>query len=127
MEWLTDNKIPVGKVASAIFEWVRDNGEWFLNFLSVVMETLIEGILWVLQTPHPLIVVAVFVGLTWLIQRNWKVCLFVALGFLFILNQGYWKETTQSLTLVLSACVVCMGIGVIHRWTIRVRALGQPP
>ncbi|GGE45588.1 choline ABC transporter permease subunit [Primorskyibacter flagellatus] len=112
MEWLTDNKIPVGKVASAIFEWVRDNGEWFLNFLSVVMETLIEGILWVLQTPHPLIVVAVFVGLTWLIQRNWKVCAFVALGFLFILNQGYWKETTQSLTLVLSACVVCMAIGV---------------
>jgi len=112
VEWLTDNKIPVGKVASAIFEWVRDNGEWFLNFLSVVMETLIEGILWVLQTPHPLIVVAVFVGLTWLIQRNWKVCLFVALGFLFILNQGYWKETTQSLTLVLSACVVCMAIGV---------------
>ena len=112
MEWLTDNKIPVGKVASAIFEWVRDNGEWFLNFLSVVMETLIEGILWVRQTPHPLIVVAVFVGLTWLIQRNWKVCLFVALGFLFILNQGYWKETTQSLTLVLSACVVCMAIGV---------------
>ena len=112
MEWLTDNKIPVGKVASAIFEWVRDNGEWFLNFLSVVMETLIEGILWVLQTPHPLIVVAVFVGLTWLIQRNWKVALFVALGFLFILNQGYWKETTQSLTLVLSACVVCMAIGV---------------
>ena len=34
------------------------------------------------------------------------------LGFLFILNQGYWKETTESLTLVLSACVVCMGLGV---------------
>jgi glycine betaine/proline transport system permease protein len=34
------------------------------------------------------------------------------LGFLFILNQDYWEETTESLTLVLSACVVCMGIGV---------------
>ena len=34
------------------------------------------------------------------------------LGFLFILNQGYWEETTESLTLVLSACVVCMAIGV---------------
>ena len=41
-----------------------------------------------------------------------KVCLLVALGFLFILNQGYWEETTESLTLVLSACVVCMAIGV---------------
>ena len=29
-----------------------------------------------------------------------------------ILNQGYWKETTETLTLVLSAVVVCMGIGV---------------
>jgi glycine betaine/proline transport system permease protein len=59
-----------------------------------------------------LIVVGVFVGITWLLQRNWKVCLFVALGFLFILNQGYWEETTESLTLVLSSCLVCMAIGV---------------
>ena len=45
-------------------------------------------------------------------QRSWKIAAFVALGFLFILNQGYWEETTESLTLVLSACVVCMGVGV---------------
>ncbi|MGR3549480.1 choline ABC transporter permease subunit [Pseudooceanicola sp.] len=112
MEWLTDNKLPVGKAAAAVFEWVRDNGEWFLDFLSMVMETLIDSILWVLQGPHPLIVIVAFVALTWLIQRNWKVCAFIFLGFLFILNQDYWEETTESLTLVLSACVVCMAIGV---------------
>tara|TARA_R110002124_G_scaffold100168_5_gene246764 strand:- start:16251 stop:17087 length:837 start_codon:yes stop_codon:yes gene_type:complete len=112
VEWLTDNKLPVGKAAAAVFEWVRDNGEWFLDFLSMVMETLIDSILWVLQGPHPLIVIVAFVALTWLIQRNWKVCAFIFLGFLFILNQDYWEETTESLTLVLSACVVCMAIGV---------------
>jgi glycine betaine/proline transport system permease protein len=31
---------------------------------------------------------------------------------LFILNQDYWEQTTESLTLVISACVVCMAIGV---------------
>ncbi len=112
LDWLTDNKLPIGKAASAIFEWVRDNGEWALDALSVFMETLIDAILWVLQEPHPMIVIAVFVGLTWLLQRNWKVCLFVLAGFLFILNQDYWEETTESLTLVLSACMVCMAIGV---------------
>ncbi len=112
MDWLTDNKIPVGKASAAVFEWVRDNGEWFLNFLSMVMEALIDGILFVLQEPHPLIVVVVFVAITYYLQRSWKVALFVFLGFLFILNQGYWDETTESLTLVLSACVVCMAIGV---------------
>ncbi|WP_419738716.1 choline ABC transporter permease subunit [Ruegeria sp.] len=112
MDWLTDNKIPVGKTARAVFEWLQEIGEPFFDWLSWVLEALIDGILWVLQTPHPLIVVGVFVGITWLLQRKWKVCLFVALGFLFILNQGYWEETTESLTLVLSSCLVCMAIGV---------------
>jgi len=50
--------------------------------------------------------------LTFALQRNWKTCLLVALGLLFILNQGYWNEMQQSLTLVLAACIVCMAIGV---------------
>ncbi len=112
MNWLTDTKIPVGRVAGDAFDWLQDNGAWFFDGLSDAMEALIDAILWVLQTPHPLIVIAAFVALTWALQRNWKICLFVALGFLFILNQDYWEETTESLTLVLSACVVCMAVGV---------------
>ncbi|SLN16819.1 Glycine betaine transport system permease protein OpuAB [Pseudoruegeria aquimaris] len=112
MDWLTEYKIPVGKAAAAVFDWLQEYGEWFFDGLATMMEALIDGILWVLQTPPPLLMVLVFVGITWLLQRSWKTCLFVALGFLFILNQGYWEETTESLTLVLSACVVCMGIGV---------------
>ena len=112
MDWLTERKIPVGDIAGDSFDWLQTNGAWFFDGLSDAMDALIEGVLWVLQTPHPLIVTAVFVALTWALQRNWKTCLFVALGFLFILNQGYWEETTESLTLVLSACVVCMAVGV---------------
>ncbi|WP_333695252.1 choline ABC transporter permease subunit [Phaeobacter italicus] len=112
MDWLTDTKIPVGKTAKAVFEWLQEIGEPFFDWLSWLLELLIDGILWVLQTPHPFITVGVFVAITWLLQRNWKICVFVALGFLFILNQGYWEETTESLTLVLSACLVCMAIGV---------------
>ena len=112
MEWLTDHKIPVGKTAKSIFDWLQDNGSWFFDGLADWMDNLIDGILWVLQTPHPLIIVAVFVGLTWYLQRNWKICLLVLLGFLFIINQDYWEEMTESLTLVLSSCLVCMAVGV---------------
>lgn len=112
MEWLTEHKIPVGKVARDIFDWLQANGAWFFDALDVGLDALIEAILWLLQAPHPLLVIAVFVALTWALQRSWKICLFVALGFLFILNQDYWEETTESLTLVLSACVVCMALGV---------------
>ena len=112
MNWLTDNKIPIDDAAEAVFDWLLINAGWLFDGLAVAMEWLIDAILWGLQTPHPLIVIAVFGALTWAIQRNWKTPLLIVLGFLFILNQDYWEETTESLTLVLSACVVCMGVGV---------------
>ena len=112
MDWLTENKIPVGRWARSMFEWMQDNLAFFFDTLSDVMEALIDAILLVLQTPHPLVIVAAFAALTWVLQRNWKTSLLVVAGFLFILNQGYWEETTESLTLVLSACVVCMAVGV---------------
>jgi len=112
VNWLTENKLPIGAWAEAGFDWLERTGQVFFDFLSLAMEGLIDGILWVLQTPHPLFIIAAFVALTWVLQRNWKTCLFVAAGFLFILNQDYWEETAESLTLVLSACVVCMAIGV---------------
>ncbi len=112
MEWLTDNKIPVGKAAKAVFDWLNANARPVFDAISAVMDALIAAILWCLQSPHPLIIIAAFIALTWFLQRSWKICLLVFAGFLFILNQGYWEETTESLTLILSACVVCMGLGV---------------
>jgi glycine betaine/proline transport system permease protein len=112
MDWLTANKIPVGKTAKMIFDWLKDHAGVFFDALSVAMQGLIDAILLVLQGPHPMIIVAAFVALTAFLQRDWKTPLLVLAGFLFILNQGYWKETTESLTLVLSSCVVCRAIGV---------------
>jgi glycine betaine/proline transport system permease protein len=111
MDWLTEAKIPVGKTAKTVFDWLQSHGAVFFDGLAAVMEALIDGILWLMQTPHPLIVIGFFVGLTWFLQRSWKTVALVTLGFLFILNQDYWEETTESLTLVLSACVVCMAVG----------------
>jgi glycine betaine/proline transport system permease protein len=112
LDWLTEYKIPIGKWAKAFFDWLRDNFSGAFDALADAAEALIEGLLWVLQTPHPLVIIAAFVGLTWVLQRNWKTCALVLVGFLFILNQGYWEETTESLTLVMSSCIVCMAIGV---------------
>jgi glycine betaine/proline transport system permease protein len=112
MNWLTENKIPIDDAAEAVFGWLLTNAGWLFDGLSIAMEWLIEAILLVLQTPHPLVIVAFFAALTWAIQRNLKTPALIVIGFLFILNQDYWEETTESLTLVLSACVVCMGVGV---------------
>lgn len=112
MEWITATKIPVGKWAGNGVDWLTEHAAWFFDGLAAVVNGLITGILWALQTPPALAVVAVFAAIAWLLQRSWGTVALVVLGFLFILNQGYWEETTETLTLVLSAVVVCMGVGV---------------
>ncbi|MEM9224326.1 MAG: choline ABC transporter permease subunit [Pseudomonadota bacterium] len=112
MDILTEYKIPVGDWAEAVFDWMQANGSWFFDGLSDAMERLVDALLWLLQTPNPLIVIAIAGLIAWLIQRRWSITIFVVIGFLFILNQGYWEEMTESLTLVMSACIVCMGVGV---------------
>lgn len=112
MDWLTGYKIPIGAWANTIFVWMKTHLSAFFNGVSVVLESLINGFQWLLQAPNPLVIIAIFVAIAWVLQRNWKICVGVALGFVFVVNQGYWKETTESLTLILSSCAVCMAIGV---------------
>jgi glycine betaine/proline transport system permease protein len=112
MDWLTETKIPVGATAKVVFDWLKVHAAGLFDAIAEALEALIDGIQWILQAPHPLVLIAVFAAITWALQRSWKPVAVVVLGMLFILNQGYWKPTTESLTLVLAACVVCMGVGV---------------
>lgn len=112
MEWLTEDKIPIGKAMKTAFEWLRDNVSWFFEGLEAFLTWIIEGTVELLQYPHPIVLIALFAGLTWLIQRDWKRVVLVSLCFLYVINQGYWEETTESLTLILYAGLFCMGVGV---------------
>jgi glycine betaine/proline transport system permease protein len=112
MDWLEDNKIPFGQWAKAVVDWLTDNAAWFFDGLSAGLEAVIEALLVVLQTPPPLIVVALAGALAWWLHRSLGLAAFVVVGLLLIINQGYWEETTETLALVLASSVVCMGIGV---------------
>jgi glycine betaine/proline transport system permease protein len=111
-DWLTDLQIPVGATAKIVFDWLKDNGKEGFNAFGDATEAAIEALMEVLQWPPAIIVVLLFVALTWAIQRRWQPCLVVLVGFLFIINQGYWEETTETLALVAYVCAICMAIGV---------------
>lgn len=111
MDWLT-TKIPVGRWAADLFDWIQANGRGVVRPVKAAVQAFVDGAEWLLQLPHPLVLIALFVALTWVLQRSWKTCLLVVLGLLYILNQGYWEATTQTLALVLSSCIVCMAVGV---------------
>ena len=94
-EIVTGWKIPVVRTAKQGFDWLKAHASPVFDVLAAAMEGLISGILWLLSSPHPFVVVAAAVALTWALQRRLSTCLLVAAGFLFILNQGYWDETMQ--------------------------------
>jgi len=112
MHWIEEAKIPVGAWAAAVVDWMIDHLAWFFDGMAMVMEWLIDHILTVLQYPPALLVVAIIAALVWVWRRSLGLAVFVVLSFLFIINQGYWKETTETLTLVVTACILCMGVGI---------------
>nr|WP_209006311.1 choline ABC transporter permease subunit [Stappia sp. 28M-7] len=112
VDWLTQHKIPIGSWAKALVDWLTANAYWVFDGISAVLETLIDGILWLLQAPGPVAVVIAATVLAYVVQRRVSFALFVAASLLLIINQGYWTQTTETLSLVIAASAVCMAIGV---------------
>lgn len=112
MEWLEDHKLPIGQVAKAAVDWLTLHAAWFFDGLSWLLENAIDGVLWLLQTPNPFLLIAAVAALAYWRRRSIGFAVFTALGLLLIVNQGYWEETTETIALVVAATLVCMGIGV---------------
>ncbi len=131
---LSECKIRIGDAAEVGFDWLQVNLAGLFDALALALEVMIDVILALLQEPpntgwlydlrrseidylyppewHPILMTVIFVVLAYRLHRGWRVPMLLAAGLLFIINQGYWEETTESLTLVTAACVVCMGLGV---------------
>ena len=107
-----DGKLEVGKTIASGFDWLIVNFGAGFDTLETVLSASIDGLLSLLQFPHPYIMVALFAALTWALQRTLGRTVLVALCFAFVINQGYWEETTESLALIFFAGLFCMGVGI---------------
>ena len=112
MEWLTDNKIPLGKWINWFVDLLNDHAAWFFNFISDVLGFLINGLIDVLQWLPPLLLVALLALLAYGLHRSWKLALGIVLSMLLIINLGYWEATIETLALVVFSTLTCMLIGI---------------
>ncbi len=112
MEWLTDNKIPLGKGIKWLVDQLSSQAGWFFDAFAATVGLMIEGLIDGLQWCPPLVLVAFFAFLAFVLHRSWLLTIFIVLGQLLIINLGYWEETTETLSLVVFAALVCMLVGV---------------
>ena len=111
-KWFTAYKIPVGQWGKVFFDFLTTWLDWIFNGLSTGISAALEAMIAVLLWPPPLVIVALVVALAWFLHRSIGIAVGVALGLAYILNQGLWKETIETLALVIGSAVVAMGIGV---------------
>jgi len=111
-QWFVDNKIPVGKWIEAVVNFIKDNSLDFFDSFSTIVSSVVDGFTWLMTSVPPLLLIVLLAGGAFALRRSWKLGLFVGLALLFILNQGYWQATLETLSLVLFATMISMAIGV---------------
>jgi glycine betaine/proline transport system permease protein len=110
--WLTGWKIPVGAWGKSVITFITDNFEPLFDAIKAGLNGLVEGTTALLLWCPPVILALALSAAAWFLQKSKYLTLGVLLGFLFIINQGLWKETVQTLVLVLYATALSMVIGV---------------
>jgi glycine betaine/proline transport system substrate-binding protein len=115
------HKIPVGDTMNVFIGYVKTHGSALFGGISTVVRGGVDGLTRLLQfVPGPLLILLIAVG-TWIWRRSIWLAGFIALALLFIMNQGYWLATLETLSLVAFAAAVStllgvpLGIAAAHR------------
>jgi glycine betaine/proline transport system permease protein len=111
-QWLSQWKIPVGQWGKAFITFITDNFEPVFDAIKAGLNGLVEGTTAVLLWCPPVVLAIALAAAAWFLQKSKVLAVGVLLGLLFIINQGLWKETVQTLVLVSYATALSMLIGV---------------
>jgi len=112
LDSLTGNKIPLGNWIKSFVDFLLDNLAWFFDKFSEGLQFLIEGFVGGMLWLHPLVMIAIFAAIAWLLHRSWKLVVLIVLSLLLVINLGYWEETLQTLGLVIFSTLTCIAVGV---------------
>jgi len=110
--WITTNKIPVGDAATTVVEYTKRHARGLFDGIASVLTGATNVVASVLNGVPALVLIALIAALSWVLRRSGGLVIFVVLALLFIMNQGYWDATLETLTLVLVAALVSTLIGV---------------
>jgi glycine betaine/proline transport system permease protein len=111
-QWVASWKIPIGRWGREFFDFLTTNFAWFFDSLAGFLKTILDGMVNLLLAAPPILIVLLVAALAWWLQRSWKLAIGVIIGLLFIINQGLWRETVETLVLVVASAAASMALGV---------------
>jgi glycine betaine/proline transport system permease protein len=109
---LLEKKIPIGHWVKVSVEYITDHFADQFNMVADNLEAFLQLIIQLLAFIHPLLFIAIICTIAYAIHRKPSMVIGVALALLLIYNQGYWKETLETCSLVLVSTVVSVVLGI---------------
>jgi glycine betaine/proline transport system permease protein len=104
-------RIPVGDWIETGFDWVEDNLGDFFDRLSELIESTVDGLADLLNSPPPLAMVAILALLA-LLVRGWRTALGSLVGLTIVIGMDQWEPTMDTLALVFFATLVALAVGI---------------
>ncbi|RED49812.1 choline ABC transporter permease subunit [Aestuariispira insulae] len=112
MEWLEENKIPIGQWLSDALDFLILHLGWLFDGIDLVLNVIFDATTDVMLATPWFLFIAIIAGVAWYVRRSWKLVAFVIFAQLMMINLGYWEATMETLALVIWATVLCMIMGV---------------
>ncbi|PMK86811.1 choline ABC transporter permease subunit [Vibrio lentus] len=112
MNFITENKIPVGQWMEAGVDWLTINAAGFFDAISIFLETIIMFLVDVFKWMPPALPIVITAAIAWYLHRKPSLVIFVVAALLTILNLGYWQEMLETFVLVFAATTISVLIGV---------------
>jgi glycine betaine/proline transport system substrate-binding protein len=119
--WITAHKIPLGPAVESAIDFIKANGKAFFAGISTVIQGSVDGVNAALAAVPGLVLILAIAALAFGLHRSIPLVLFVIAALLFIMNQGYWAATLETLALVIVSALfstligVPVGIAAAHR------------
>ncbi|MHA7273724.1 ABC transporter permease [Arthrobacter sp. TMT4-20] len=104
-------RIPVGEGIETVFDWVDDNLGGFFQAVRDVVLGATDGLADLLNSPAPLVLVALLSLLAWLV-KDWKFAVVSFVGLAFIISVDQWENAMTTLALVLIATFIALVIAI---------------
>jgi glycine betaine/proline transport system permease protein len=105
-------KLPVGPWGKSFMDFIVNYFQWLFDALKVSLNFVVDWTTAGLLAIPPVLLAVLIAAFAYWLQKSWKLALGVFIGLLFIINQGLWKETVQTLVLVVGATALSMAMGV---------------
>ncbi|MED4126882.1 MULTISPECIES: ABC transporter permease [Shouchella] len=106
-------RLEVGEWVEVIADWLNRNADWFFSAIVFLIGQLIDGIYWVISLPPSWLFIILIAIATYLLNRGkWGLVAFVTIGLVFIDSLNFWNGMLDTLSIVLSAGVISVILGV---------------